>query len=123
MLKHTFGLGQLGRRAGNPVLLTMLGDGRLHLSGIAVLVRHLTDANCDEILARATRKTKREILELVAEIAPKPDVPPSIRKVPERRKEKNKETETANELRPDAVSEDRASTAENTLDVRKNRCD
>ena len=48
------------------------------------------------------------------EIAPKPDVPPSIRKVPERRKEKNKETETANELRPDAVSEDRASTAENT---------
>ena len=69
----------------HPVLLTMLEDGRLHLSGIAELVPHLTDANCDELLARATHKTKREILVLLAEIAPKSDVPPTIRKVPERR--------------------------------------
>ena len=61
------------------MLLTMLEDGRLHLSGIVELAPHLTDENCDELLARATHKTKREILELVAEIAPKPDVPPVAR--------------------------------------------
>ena len=60
----------------HPALLTMLDDGRLHLSGIAVLAPHLTDTNCGELLARATHKTKRELLVLVAEIAPKPDVSP-----------------------------------------------
>ena len=63
----------------------MLDDGRLHLSGIAVLAPHLTDTNCEELLARATHKTKRELLVLVAEIAPKPDVAPSIRKLPKPR--------------------------------------
>ncbi len=33
-----------------PVLLTMVEDGRLHLSGICVLAPHLTKANCDELL-------------------------------------------------------------------------
>ena len=69
----------------------MLDDGRLHLSGIAVLAPHLTNTNCEELLARATHKTKRELLVLVAEIVPKPDVPPSIRKLPERRKKKGQE--------------------------------
>ena len=65
-----------------PVLLTMLEDGRLHLCGIAVISKHLTRANCEEVLARATHKSKRELEELVAEWAPKPDVPPTIRKKP-----------------------------------------
>ena len=69
----------------HPVLLTMLDDGRLHLSGIGVLAPYLTDANCEELLARATHKTKRELLVLVAEIAPKPDVSAFIRKLPKRR--------------------------------------
>ena len=43
----------------------MLDDGRLHLSGIAVLAPYLTDTNCEELLSRATHKTKREILVLV----------------------------------------------------------
>ena len=47
----------------------MLDDGRLHLSGIAVLAPYLTDANCEELLARATHKAKRDLLVLVAEIA------------------------------------------------------
>ena len=68
-----------------PLLLTMLEDGRLHLCGIAVLSKHLTEANYKEVLAKATHKTKRKLEELVAELAPKPDVPPSIRKRPERK--------------------------------------
>ena len=67
------------------LLLTMLEDGRLHLSGISVLAPHLTDENCDELLGRATQKTKDAIKELVAEIAPKPDVPPAVRKLPKRK--------------------------------------
>ena len=68
----------------HPVLLTMLEDGRLHLSGISVLAPHLTNANCDELLNRAIHKTKDAIKELVAEIAPKPDVPSVVRKLPSR---------------------------------------
>ena len=79
----------------HPALLTMLDDGRLHLSGIAVLAPHLTDTNCEELLARATHKTKRELLVLVAEIAPKPDVSPSIRKLPKPRQKPASEHRTS----------------------------
>ena len=65
-----------------PVLLDMLGDGHLHLSGIAKLVPHLTRENVDQLLERATYKSKRQIEELIAGIAPKPDVPSVIRKLP-----------------------------------------
>lgn len=68
----------------HPALLTMLADGRLHLSGIAKLVPHLTRENREGLLARATHKTKREIEELVAEIAPGPDVRSVVRKLPAR---------------------------------------
>jgi hypothetical protein len=45
-----------------PALLTMLEDGRLHLSGIEVLAPHLTEANCDELLTRATPSTTSAVL-------------------------------------------------------------
>jgi hypothetical protein len=35
-----------------PMLLVMLGEGRLHLSGIAILAPHLTEENCQGILAQ-----------------------------------------------------------------------
>jgi len=66
----------------HPILLAMLADGRLHLSAIAKLAPHLTPANSEDLLRRATHKTKREIDDLVAELAPRPDVQDSIRKVP-----------------------------------------
>jgi len=68
-----------------PVLLKMLEDGRIHLAGISVLKKHLTDANYEDVLTRATHKTKREIEELVAELAPQPDVAATIRKRPQRK--------------------------------------
>jgi len=34
----------------HPILLVMLGDGRLHLSGIAILAPHLTEQNCERVL-------------------------------------------------------------------------
>ena len=48
-------------------LLAMLRDGRLHLTGMALLVPLLTPQNRDSVLARATHRSKREIEELVAE--------------------------------------------------------
>ena len=68
----------------HPVLLSMLADGRLHLTAIAKLAPHLTPGNRDALLERATHKSKREIEELVAELASRPDAPAVMRKLPER---------------------------------------
>lgn len=66
----------------HPSLLDMLRDGRLHLSGIALLAPHLTEQNRDAVLSRATHLSKRRIEELVAELAPRPDAPALVRKLP-----------------------------------------
>jgi len=68
----------------HPVLLEMLGDGRLKLTAVARLGTHLTEANRDSVLARAVGRSKQEIEELIAELSPKPDVPASVRKLPVR---------------------------------------
>jgi hypothetical protein len=69
----------------HPMLLAMLGDGRLHLSGLVRLVPHLTVENREAVLKRTTHKSKRQIEALVAELEPKPDARTMIRKLPERR--------------------------------------
>jgi 5-methylcytosine-specific restriction endonuclease McrA len=68
----------------NPVLLEMLRDGRLHLSGIARLAPHLTRQNFEAVLRWAAGMSHREIRERVSELEPRPDVAPSVRKLPER---------------------------------------
>src|SRR5262249_50065463 len=91
----------------HPVLLDMLRDGRLHLSGIAKLVPHLTLENRAAVLARAAHLSKREIEALIAELAPKPDVPTTVRAVRSHPAEPPASaipTQTpALELRPDGV--------------------
>ena len=69
----------------HPMLLTMLADGRLHLTAIAKLAPHLTRENRDGLLERAAHRSKRQIEEQIAEIAPRPDVPVMVRRLPERR--------------------------------------
>ena len=69
----------------HPMLLDMLRDGRLHLSGIGKLAPHLTRENGEDVLKRAAHRSKRRIEELVAEIAPRPDVPAVMRRLPEKR--------------------------------------
>jgi len=65
-----------------PAILDVLRSGAVHLSGLRALVPHLTADNHCEILARARGKSKREIEELVAALAPKPPVPDAMRKLP-----------------------------------------
>jgi hypothetical protein len=69
----------------HPMLLGMLAEGQLHLSGIALLAPHLTTQNRDAILARACHCSKRQVEELVAELAPRPDAPARMRKLPQAR--------------------------------------
>ncbi len=54
------------------------------MSGIDKAAPLLTEDNRKTALAQAVHQTKREIEGLIAELAPKPDAPPSIRKLPNR---------------------------------------
>src|SRR5580765_1860596 len=65
-----------------PPLLDRLADGSLNLGTARLLAPLLTAANGQELLAAASGKTKREVEELVARCAPRPDVPASVRKLP-----------------------------------------
>jgi len=69
-----------GRRF--PIIFEQVGAGRLHLSGLCVLVPHLTADNHRELLDAAAGLGKRRIEQLVAARFPKPDVPTSVRKLP-----------------------------------------
>ena len=68
----------------HPVLLAMLADGSLHLTGVALVAPHLTAETRDELLRRATHRSKRQIEELLADLAPRPEGPEQIRTLPER---------------------------------------
>jgi hypothetical protein len=65
-----------------PVIFQMIAYGELHLSGVTRLGKHLTEENHHAVLARAKHKTSRQIDLLVAELAPRPDVPSRVRAVP-----------------------------------------
>jgi hypothetical protein len=69
----------------HPMLLDMLAAGRIHLTGIARVAPHLTPENRAQLLERATHKSRRQIEELIADIAPRPDVAALMRRLPERR--------------------------------------
>ncbi|MGB3049401.1 MAG: hypothetical protein WBB42_00285, partial [Polyangiales bacterium] len=74
-----------GRVAGRfPRVFGMIARGELHLSGVHLLARQLTEENHEEVLRRAKHRSMREIEKLIAEIAPKPDAPASIRALPEK---------------------------------------
>jgi 5-methylcytosine-specific restriction endonuclease McrA len=73
---------RVGRRF--PVVLAMIARGELHLTAVNLLAAHLTEDNCAELLARARHRSKREIERLIAEIAPRPDVPSRLVALPRR---------------------------------------
>jgi 5-methylcytosine-specific restriction endonuclease McrA len=70
-----------------PCVFGMIARGELHLTGVHQLAAHLTDDNHQRVLQRAKHKSMREIEQLIAEIAPKPDVPTLIRALPMKKSE------------------------------------
>lgn len=71
-----------GRRI--PEIIEAIRSGKLHLAGARMLAPHLTPENHVEVLAAAAGKSKRQIEEIVARVAPQPDVPAFVCKVIER---------------------------------------
>ena len=64
-----------------PAIFPALAEGRLNLTAVLLLAPHLTPDNADELLAAATHKRKSEIVLLLAERFPKPDVPTLVQAV------------------------------------------
>ena len=77
------GAARIARRF--PLLFEMVARGEIHLSGIHRIKAHLTAENQESVLEQAKHKTIREIEKLVAQLAPRPDVPSTLRALPERR--------------------------------------
>lgn len=65
-----------------PVILEMLTAGAVHLTAVRLLAPHLTEENHRDVLESARGKKKVEVEEIVAELSPRPDVPPSARRLP-----------------------------------------
>src|SRR5215472_3131156 len=61
-----------------PTILEYLERGDVHLTALLLLRAHLTEANVYELLAAARGKTKRELEEVLAARAPRPDVMTTI---------------------------------------------
>src|ERR1043166_1135391 len=65
-----------------PVILDALASGALSLTSVRMLSSHLTPENHETVLRKASGRSRREIEALVAELAPRPDVPSIVRKLP-----------------------------------------
>src|SRR5881396_664120 len=65
-----------------PVILDHLASGAMSLTSVRRLRPHLTPENHEAVLARACGRSRREIEAFIAELAPRPDVPSSMRKLP-----------------------------------------
>src|SRR5688572_8808083 len=66
-----------------PVVLEMIARGDIHLTAVNMLAAHLTEENHTLLLARARHRSKREVERLVAEIAPRPDLPSRVVALPQ----------------------------------------
>ena len=65
-----------------PAAIDALERGVVSLTAVRLLAPHLTAVNHVEVLARARGLRKREVQRLVAELAPRPDVATTVRKLP-----------------------------------------
>src|SRR6476646_8435486 len=68
-----------------PIILELLASGRIHLSAVRLLAPHLTEANHQSLLREASRKSKRDVEQIVARVLPRPGVAASVRKLPSKR--------------------------------------
>jgi hypothetical protein len=65
-----------------PKLLSHLEDGAITVTNARLLAPHLTEANCELLLASARHRSKREVEEIVARLRPQADVRSAVRKLP-----------------------------------------
>ena len=65
-----------------PVILNSLATGEVNLTAVRLLGRHLTAENHEAVLAKAKGRSRQQIDVLLAELAPRPDVPSLVRRLP-----------------------------------------
>jgi hypothetical protein len=65
-----------------PLILELLASSFLSLTSVRLLGKHLTAKNHQSVLAKARYRSRREIEVLIAELAPRPDLPSTVRKLP-----------------------------------------
>lgn len=65
-----------------PQLLERIERGEIHLSALVQLRNHFTEQNVDALVDAARGKNKMQVAELVVRMAPRPDVPAKLRKLP-----------------------------------------
>ncbi|MBZ0231135.1 MAG: hypothetical protein K8M05_02195, partial [Deltaproteobacteria bacterium] len=65
-----------------PVIFEAIADGRMHVTGVVMLAPHFREDNVEELLAAASHASKAEIERLVARLAPRPDLPEQIARIP-----------------------------------------
>jgi hypothetical protein len=61
-----------------PVILDHLASGAIHLTTVKLLAPHLTAENHVCVLDRARGKKRAQVEELVARLAPEPELPPAV---------------------------------------------
>jgi hypothetical protein len=64
------------------VVLDMLASGEMTLTSVRMLGRHLTAENHEAVLEKARGRSCRDLEMLVAELAPRPDMASSVRRIP-----------------------------------------
>lgn len=67
----------------HPLALELLACGELHLTALSLL-SHAPANSLPQLLEQSRRRSKQQIQELIAKHSPKPDVPSTIRKLPDR---------------------------------------
>jgi hypothetical protein len=65
-----------------PVILDRLAQGAINLTAVSLLAPHLTAGNHLDVLESVRGLRKAQVEEVVARLAPKPDVPATVRKLP-----------------------------------------
>ncbi len=65
-----------------PVLLEALRRGDLHLTALSLLSPHITAESCGALIQAARHRSAEEVRRLLADRAPRPDVPTSVRRLP-----------------------------------------
>lgn len=65
-----------------PELVGRVERGEIHLSTLVQMRHHLTAENANELLELARGRTRYQVEELLAAVAPRPDAPSRMRKLP-----------------------------------------
>jgi 5-methylcytosine-specific restriction endonuclease McrA len=64
-----------------PLIYMAVAEGKLHLSGVVLLSRYLTEANVGDLVHAASHKAKAEIEQLIAERFPRRDLPERLQAI------------------------------------------